>query len=115
MSVAMVLVLAASCLLAATGQLLFRLGAADRNDIAAFLNLYLASGLIAYAASTALWVFALSRVRLLLVYPFTLLTFVLVGMGAALILGESVNRIVLLGWVVIAMGLALVAFGSDLG
>ncbi len=94
MSVATISMLLASCLLAAVGQLLFRTGAAGRTGIAEFLNPPLLAGLAAYAASTVLWVVALSRAHLALVYPFTLLTFVLVGMGAVFILGETVNRVV---------------------
>jgi drug/metabolite transporter (DMT)-like permease len=107
--------LLASCLLAAVGQLLFRTGAAGRTEIAEFLNPQMLAGLAAYAASTALWVLALARAPLALVYPFTLLTFVLVGAGAVLILGETVNRIVLTGWVVIVAGVALVWLGRGPG
>jgi drug/metabolite transporter (DMT)-like permease len=102
-SVATIAMLLASCLLAAIGQLLFRTGAAGRTGIAEFLNPALLAGLAAYAASTVLWVVALSRAQLALVYPFTLLTFVLVGMGAVFVLGETVNRVVLLGWIVIVV------------
>lgn len=112
MSAATVVLLLASCLLAAIGQLLFRTGAAGRADFAEFLNLHLAAGLIAYAASTVLWVVALSRAHLALVYPFTLLTFVLVGAGAVFVLGETVNRVVLLGWFVIVAGVSIVWLGS---
>lgn len=112
MSGVTVALLLASCLLAAVGQLLFRNGAAGRTGLGEFVNGQLAAGLAAYAASTLLWVAALSRAPLALVYPFTLLTFVLVGAGAVVVLGETVNRTVLLGWLVIAAGLGIVWLGG---
>lgn len=105
-------VLLASCVLAAVGQLLLRSGAEGRTGFAEFLNHALIGGLVAYAASTLLWVFALSRAQLTSVYPFTLLTFVLVGTGALVLLGERINGVVLLGSTVIVAGLVLVWYGS---
>lgn len=115
MSIPTIAILLVSCLLAAIGQLLFRTGAVGRTGIAEFLNPYLLVGLLAYAASTVLWVYALARTHLVLAYPFTLLTFVLVGAGAVLILGEAVNRVVILGWLVVVAGVGLVWFGSGSG
>lgn len=105
--------LVASCALAAAGQLLLRSGAAGRAELAAFANTQVLGGLALYAASTTLWVIALSKAPLAHVYPFTLLTFVLVMAGAATILGERVNALVVTGWLVIVAGLALVWAGSD--
>ena len=87
MSISTVAILLVSCLLAAIGQLLFRVGAAGRTGIAEFLNPHLLAGLLSYAASTVLWVYALARAHLAVVYPFTLLTFVLAGAGAVFIPG----------------------------
>lgn len=112
MSLSTLGLLLSSCLLAAIGQILLRTGAAGRSGLAEFLNPPLLGGLVAYAASTILWIVALSRAQLSTVYPFTLLTFVLVGVGAIALLGERVNATVLAGWAVIAAGLMLVWFGS---
>lgn len=102
----------ASCGLATAGQLLLRSGAAGHSDLLNFVNPLLVAGLAAYTASTVCWIAALARAPLVAVYPFTLLTFVLVGASAVIILGERVNGVVLTGWAVIVAGLALVWFGS---
>jgi undecaprenyl phosphate-alpha-L-ara4N flippase subunit ArnE len=105
--------LLASGLLAAVGQLLFRIGAVGRVGIMEFVNPYIALGIVAYASSTVLWVFALSRAPLSLVYPFTVLTFVLVGSGAVWFLDETLSATVLIGWLVIILGLGIVVVGSS--
>lgn len=113
MKLPILVTLVVSCVLAAAGQLLLRSGAAGRAELSAFANIEVIGGLALYAASTVLWVIALSRAPLAHVYPFTLLTFVLVMAGAAAILGERVNALVVTGWLVIVAGLALVWAGSD--
>jgi drug/metabolite transporter (DMT)-like permease len=84
---AIAMVLAAS-LAAAGGQLLFKVGAQHRTHFLQFANLPIAIGLVLYALGTVLWIAALSREKLLLVYAFTGLTFVLVYLGGTLLLGE---------------------------
>jgi drug/metabolite transporter (DMT)-like permease len=86
-----------SAVLAATGQLFFKLGATGAAAITDFLNLRVTIGLVLYALSTMLWIGALSKLPLTRVYPFTILTFVTVYVASFVILGERVSVTVLIG------------------
>lgn len=99
------LLLLASAVCAAAGQMLFRVGAAGRSTLLEFVNPALAGGLALYAASTLLWVFALSRLPLRSVYPFTALTFVLVYAGAILLLDEKPSWRGIAGVAIVLVGL----------
>lgn len=81
-----ILVLASFC--AAVGQLMFKLGASGREDFRAFVNPWILGGRAAYAVGTLFWIYALSRVQLISVYPFTILTFVFVYLAAFVFFGE---------------------------
>ena len=87
---------------AAIGQILFRLGARDRISLLAFVNPYIALGMLFYALGMAAWIYALSREQMVAVYAFTALTFVLVYLGGVFLLGEHINT---------TMGVALVIAG----
>jgi len=103
------LVLVIACVAAAAGQLLFRVGAANRATLAEFVNPAIAGGLVLYAAGTLLWIYALSRERLVLVYAFSALTFVLVYAGGTLLLHEAISLKGALGVGLVLVGLYLVA------
>ena len=109
MSARMILVLLAGTFLAATGQLLFKIGASGRETLSSFVNSWLLSGLVAYALGTLLWIYALSRVRLTVVYPFTALTFVLVYLFGVLILHEPTTGKALAGVALVLGGLFLIS------
>ena len=109
MSFRMILVLLAGTVLAATGQLLFKIGASGREAISSFFNAWLFSGLVAYALGTLLWIYALSKVRLTVVYPFTALTFVLVYLFGVLILHEPTTGKALAGVALVLGGLFLIS------
>ena len=109
MSLRMILLLLASTLLAAMGQLLFRVGASGREAVSSFVNAWLLSGLFAYGLSTLLWIYALSKVRLTVVYPFTALTFVLVYLFGVLILHEPTTGKALAGVALVLGGLFLIS------
>lgn len=83
------LILAA--VLAAGGQVLFKLGAGTEVSPAALVNPTIATGLACYAVGTLLWLLALSRTTLMVAYPFTALTFVLVYGAAILVLHERLT------------------------
>lgn len=101
-------VLLAGTVFAAVGQLALKLGATGRTHWMGFVNGWIALGLTCYLAGTLLWVFALSRASLTLVYPFTALTFVLVYAAGVLILGESTSARQLTGICLVLAGLYLV-------
>ena len=64
-------------------------------------------GLIFYALSTLLWLFALSKTTLNYAYPFTALTFILVMLASYFIFAETlpINRII--GVAVICIGVII--------
>lgn len=93
-----------SAIAAASGQLLFRIGAQGRTGLLQFVNCPLAFGIGLYGLSALLWIYALSRLPLKNVYPFTALTFVLVYAAAIVVLGERPS------WRGFA-GIAVVLFG----
>jgi len=109
MSRSSIMVLLSASLSAAGGQLLFKVGAQSHTHLREFINAPVALGLLLYAFSTALWVYALSRERLVNVYAFTALTFVLVYLVAWGVLGESVSARGALGIGLILGGLYLLA------
>jgi drug/metabolite transporter (DMT)-like permease len=101
-------ILIAGTILAAIGQVAFKVGATGRDSLLSFLNGWIAFGLTTYALGTILWIFALSKVNLTLVYPFTALTFVLVYAAGVLLLGESTSPKQLFGVGLVLLGLYLI-------
>ena len=66
-------------------------------------------GLVLYAVGSIAWILALSRLPLSRVYPFTIFTFVLVYVGSAAMLGESIGGQVLAGAFLVVVGLVVIA------
>ena len=97
-----------SAVLAAIGQLFFKLGATGAVAVTDFLNLRVTAGLTLYALSTVLWIGALSKLPLTRVYPFTILTFVTVYVASFVILGERLNAPVLIGAALVLVGLFII-------
>jgi drug/metabolite transporter (DMT)-like permease len=97
-----------SALSAAGGQTLFRIGAQGRTALAQFLNWPIVVGIVLYGISTLLWIYALSRLPLKNVYPFTALTFVMVYGAAVLVLGERPTWRGFVGIGIVLTGLYLV-------
>ena len=64
-------------------------GAHGREQLVDFLNFSIFAGLILYALGTILWVYVLASEKLVNVYAFTTLSFVLVYLGGVLLLGEK--------------------------
>jgi drug/metabolite transporter (DMT)-like permease len=83
--------LVVAALLAASGQVLFKLGAGAGAAPMALLNPTIAAGLACYGLGTVLWIVALSRTTLMVAYPFTALTFVLVYGAAFFVLHEKLS------------------------
>jgi drug/metabolite transporter (DMT)-like permease len=101
--------LLAASLAAACGQLLLKVGAQHKSHAVDFLNTPIAIGLLLYLLGTVLWIFVLSKEKLVVVYAFTALTFVLVYLGAVLTLGESLTLKAGGGVVLVLAGLYLLA------
>ena len=100
--------LLAGTLLAAVGQVAFKLGATGRESLLAFVNGWILFGLACYGIGTALWIFALSKASLTLVYPFTALSFVLVYGAGVLLLGEATSVPQVVGVGLVLAGLYLI-------
>jgi drug/metabolite transporter (DMT)-like permease len=102
------LMLVVAALSAAAGQLLFKVGANERTTPMDFINTPILVGFGMYAFSAVLWVGALSRMPLIKVYPFTVLTFVLVYGGSIMFLQERPTLLGLLGVGIVLFGLYLI-------
>ena len=105
-----ILLLGAS-IAAAIGQLLLRIGARDRIGLLAFINPYVITGLVFFAAGTVAWIYALSKAQMVTVYAFTALTFVLVYGGGVFLLGEQLTYWKSVGVALVIFGLFFVANG----
>lgn len=110
MAPASILLLTTAALAAASGQLLFKVGAHEKHHLIEFLNIYILVGLCLYALSTAIWIYTLSIEKLVNVFAFTGLTFVLVYLGGALLLNETVSRTGVGGVLFVLFGLFLIAY-----
>ncbi|MCX7898828.1 MAG: hypothetical protein N2444_01845 [Methylocystis sp.] len=108
MSPSMAALLLASSLCAAAGQILLKIGATGRDSLVAFFNGPVILGLAAYAVGLLLWLVALSRLPLYVVYPFTFLTLIWVGALSYLVLGERPAPMALAGWAAVAVGLMII-------
>jgi len=103
------LILCGSSFLAVAGQLLLKLGAVPGPWTRLLASPPLWAGLFCYACSTALWVHALTKVRLGVAYAFTSLTFVGVYAASFLILKEPVTIPKLLALLLIVSGFLTLA------
>ena len=93
---------------AAAGQLFFKIGAESKENFLDFLNIPIAAGLALYAISTILWIYVLSGEKLVNVYAFTALSFVLVFLGGGLLLGEEITLPAMGGVLLVLSGLYII-------
>lgn len=100
--------LVAAAVFAAGGQVLLKLGATGRSSLVAFANLQVAAGLAFYMLGALLWIAALSKAPLNVVYPFTALTFALVYFASIVLLGERPTPLALAGVALVLVGLTLI-------
>ena len=94
--------------LAAAGQIYLKLGATGAQTAWDFVNTRTITGLALYGVGSLLWIIALARLPLSKVYPFTILTFVLVYAASATILGEPMTPRVLAGAGLVIAGLLVI-------
>jgi multidrug transporter EmrE-like cation transporter len=73
------------------------------------------AGLVIFAFSAVLWLFALSRANLSFAYPFAALGYVIIVIASILFLDEHVQPVTWVGVVLIVAGLLVVAQGSPQG
>lgn len=100
--------------LAAGGQILLKKGAvADASVLVLLKSRFIWLGLFCYFFSAICWIISLTRLKLSLVYPFTLLTYVLVMAGAYFLLGEKVKVVnLVMGSILIASGIIILNLGK---
>lgn len=98
----------------AAGQVLFKYAsrALDLSRPITFLSLPLLSALLLYAFATVCWLLVLSRVPLTLAFPFYGLGFVVVPLLSWIFLKEALTLPVIIGSLVIAIGVVIVAMGG---
>ena len=103
-----VILLSTAAFCAAGGQLLFKIGANDREHLLEFINVPIIIGLMLYGAGTLIWIYALSFEKLVNVYAFTALTFVIVYLGGVFLIGEKLSIAGIVGILLVLAGLYLI-------
>ncbi len=100
--------------LAAAGQILLKKGAVvDTSVLVLLKNRFIWLGMFCYFLGAACWIISLTRLKLSFVYPFALLTYVLVMIGAYFLLGEKVKVInLLVGSILIVSGIIILNLGK---
>ncbi len=93
---------------AAGGQLLFKIGAQGREQLVEFFNVSILVGICLYALGTIVWIYVLAGEKLVNVYAFTGLSFVLVYLGGVLLLGEELALGGFVGVLLVLSGLYLI-------
>jgi multidrug transporter EmrE-like cation transporter len=80
--------------------------------LAAFRDIYILSGLVAWIASTLCWLYVLRVAPLSRVYGLTSLTYVLIPLASVYVFGEQIRRLQVVGIVLIIMGIVCVLSGE---
>jgi drug/metabolite transporter (DMT)-like permease len=93
----------------AVGQVLFKYAAATLNfgDVRSFVTVPLFCALTIYGVAPLAWLGVLTRVPLSVAFPFYGLSFILVPVLSALILGEKLRMSTLVGGVIIMVGIVV--------
>jgi multidrug transporter EmrE-like cation transporter len=73
------------------------------------LSPWVVMGVAIYVAGTFTWLIVLSRIDLSLAYPMTSISYILIVGSSWLLLGESVNRLKVLGVLIIIAGVVLIS------
>jgi multidrug transporter EmrE-like cation transporter len=73
------------------------------------------AGLVIFAFSAVLWLFALSRADLSFAYPFAALGYVIIVIASIVFLGEHVQPVTWVGVVLIVIGIFVIAQGAPKG
>jgi drug/metabolite transporter (DMT)-like permease len=95
-------------------QILFKLAAAGFNDpdaslVGRWLQLSLVAAIALYAIATVLWLLALGRAKLVVVYPLMATTYIVVPLLAWWWLGEQPSLRTWLGSALVLAGVAIAA------
>lgn len=111
MELKIVLLTALSAFLGSIGQVEFKKGSEGlRFDIQALLtNYHLLAGLFIYALSTLIYIYALSKGRLSIIYPIIATSYIWTTLFAWILLKEPVNLTNWTGITLILLGVTLVS------
>ena len=101
------LVLVLSTFLGGLGQLLFKLSMLNLSSELLF-GVYLVFGIIAYAASTAFYFYALSKAQLSWVYSFGGLSYIFATIFALFVLNEAISPLRAAGILAIVVGVGII-------
>lgn len=114
LSVAMIAMIAMVVILLSAGQVLFKYAAQsiDFSRPASFLSIPLMIALALYGSATLCWLMVLTKVPLNIAFPFYGLVFLLIPVLSWLILKEQPSGATILGSIIIAIGVVVVAIGS---
>jgi drug/metabolite transporter (DMT)-like permease len=110
-----------SVLLAAVGQLTFKAALNEIGGLSLSLEMFvklatsplMLLGMAIFAGSALLWLIALMKTDLSFAYPFLSLSYVLVLLGGALLFKEAITPLRVLGFLVIVIGLFVVASSAE--
>jgi multidrug transporter EmrE-like cation transporter len=80
--------------------------------LAAFRDIHVLSGFVAWIASTLCWLYVLRVAPLSIAYGLTSLTYVLIPLASVYVFGEQIRRLHIVGMVLIIMGIACVLSGD---
>ena len=128
-SIAPIVMIMVNVVLGSIGQISLRYGALRLGDLRAGQGIvmglvsafkaiftpYVFLGLALYAVSAVLWILVLNQVRLSFAYPMISLSYVLVVLLSAVILGERVPAVTIAGLVFICAGVSLIGVGYGMG
>jgi len=101
------------------GQLFLKSGAQHLSGLgrlgfllAAFRNMHVLAGLMAWIASTVCWLYVLRVAPLSRAYGLTSLTYVLIFLASVYLYGEQVRRLHVVGTLLIVVGIACLLSGD---
>ncbi len=96
-----------STLIGATGQLFFKIGLIHDSSEIKFIG-YITLGIAAYALSTVIYLYILSRMHLSWTYGFSGLSYIFATIFAAVFLHEYISSTRALGVICISIGIAAI-------
>jgi uncharacterized membrane protein len=113
MELKIILLTALSAFIGSIGQVEFKRGTEGlRFDIQALLtNYHLLAGLFIYALSTLIYIYALSKGRISIIYPLIATSYIWTTLFASTFLKEPVSLTNWVGLILILLGVTLVSRG----
>lgn len=110
-----------SVLFAGSGQLLFKAALNEIGELQLSIDMFISMatspllllGLAVFGISALLWLTALMKAELSFAYPFLSLSYVIVLVGGAVLFGEEITLTRILGFILIIIGLLVVANGEQ--